>query len=150
MLFTRAGSSWIFQIRFDLVRFSISSTRFRFSFGFGIYTPPQCKSIPVCENTKMESVNVDKKFHLKHIDRPCWVWRSYSSHLVWSTPWHSAWSVCLLMCHSLEEFKNCFTQILSHIFCYLMRPQNRLWLPSEPRFRFRFSFYWKSRFRFRF
>jgi len=42
------------------------------------------------------------------------------------------------MCHNLEEFKNCITQTVSHIFCYLLRPQNRLWLPSEPRFRFRF------------
>jgi len=28
---TRAGSVWIFQIQFDSVRFSVSSTRFRFS-----------------------------------------------------------------------------------------------------------------------
>jgi len=59
-------------------------------------------------------------------------------------------SVDVLMCHSLEEFKNCVTQIVSHIFCYLVRPQNRLWLPSEPRFRFWCSFYRKSQFRFRF
>ena len=29
-VFSRAGSVWNFQIRFDSVRFSISSTRFRF------------------------------------------------------------------------------------------------------------------------
>jgi len=40
------------------------------------------------------------------------------------------------------------SQLVSHIFCYLVRPQNRLWLPPEPRFRFRFGFYRKSRFRF--
>ena len=90
-VWSRAGSVWIFQIRFDSVRFSISSTRVLVFFGFGICTPPQCRSIPVCENTKTESINFDKKLHLKHIDRPRWVCRSYSSHLLWSTPSHSAW-----------------------------------------------------------
>jgi len=82
---------------FGLIRFSISSTRFRF-FDFGIRTPPRCKSILVCENTKTQWINLDEKFQLQYIDRPCRVWRSYSSH--------SAWSVCLLICHSSEPFNN--------------------------------------------
>jgi len=53
-----------------------------FFFGFGIRTPPQCKSILVCENTKTEPINFHKKFQLKYIDRPRWVWRSYSSQMV--------------------------------------------------------------------
>ena len=65
----RAGSVWIFKFRFDSIRFSISSTQFRF-FGFDIPTPPQCKSILVCENTKTESINFHRKFQLKYIDRP--------------------------------------------------------------------------------
>jgi len=138
--------------KFGSIRFGFQSQvlGFVFFFVFAICTPPQCKSIPVCENTKTESINFHKKFQLKHIDWPRWVWRSYSSHLVWLTPSHSVRSVCLLICHNLEEFKNCITQIVNHIFCYLVRPQNRLWLPSEPRFRFRFGFYRKSQFRFRF
>jgi len=39
-------------------------------------------------------------FQLKYTDRPHWVWRSYSSHLLWSTPSHSAWWVCMLICHN--------------------------------------------------
>ena len=46
---------------------SISSTRFQF-FGFGIHRPPQCKSILVCENSKMESIKFHKKF--LYIDQP--------------------------------------------------------------------------------
>jgi len=60
----RAGSVWIFQIRFG---FQPQVLGFGF-FGFGISTPPQCKSIPVCENTNTELINLHKKFHLKHID----------------------------------------------------------------------------------
>jgi len=74
-----------------LVRFS----SVLFFFGFGIRTPPQCKSILVCENSKIESMYFDGQFLLKYINRTHWVWRSYSSHLVWSTPLHSAWSVRL-------------------------------------------------------
>jgi len=65
-------------------------------FGFSICTSPQCRSILVCDNTKMESI----KFPSKYIDQPRRVWRSYSSHSVWSTPSHSAWSVCLSICHN--------------------------------------------------
>jgi len=91
---TTVGSVWICQFRFSSVfslKYSVS-----FFFGFGICTPPQCKSILlVCENTKTESINFHKKFQLKYIERPCLVWRNYSSHLVWSTPSHSAWwSLC--------------------------------------------------------
>jgi len=42
----------------------------------------------------MESIYFDEKFLLKYIDRPRRLWSSYSSHSVWSTPSHSAWSVC--------------------------------------------------------
>jgi len=76
------GQFGFFQFRFDSVRFSISSTWFRFFFGFGIRTPLQCKSILVCENTNVDSINFHKKFQLKYINRPCGVWRSYSSHSV--------------------------------------------------------------------
>ena len=77
---------WVGLGRFGFFKFG--SIRFRFQsqvlgfgfFGFRICTPPQCKSIPLCENTNTESTNFDKKFHLKHTDRPRWVWRSYSSH----------------------------------------------------------------------
>jgi len=51
---TRAGLVWFFN--FGSIRFSISSTQLRF-FSFGICTPPQCKRILVCENTKTESIN---------------------------------------------------------------------------------------------
>jgi len=64
---SRAGSVWIFKFRFD----SISSTQFRFFFGFGIHTPLQCNSILVCENTKTESIKFDIKFQLKSDDRSC-------------------------------------------------------------------------------
>jgi len=49
-------------------------------------SPLQCKSILACENTKMESVNFDKKFHLKHIDRP----RRVRRHFWWKVlhTWH--------------------------------------------------------------
>ena len=69
-------------------------------FGFNIHTSMQCRSILVCENTKTESVYLDRKFPLKYIDQPRRVWRSYSSHWVWSTPSHSAWSICLSICHN--------------------------------------------------
>jgi len=65
----RAGSVWIFQFRFDSVRFSLSSIHFQF-FSFDIRTPPQCKRMLVCENTKRGSINFHKKFQLKYIDRP--------------------------------------------------------------------------------
>ena len=67
---------------FGLIRFSISSTRFRF-FDFGIRTPPRCKSILVSENTNMESIFFDGKFSSKYIGRPRWVWKSFCSHWVW-------------------------------------------------------------------
>jgi len=44
-----AGLVWIFQFQFDSVKFSISSTLFRF-FDFGIRTPLQYKTILVCEH----------------------------------------------------------------------------------------------------
>ena len=90
---------------FGSIRFSISSIRFRFFSSFGICRPPQCKSIPVCENTKRESIDFHKKFQIKYIDRAHLMW-SYSSHLVWSTPSHSAWLVPLTICHNYEEVKN--------------------------------------------
>jgi len=49
---------------FGLIRFSFQSQ----VLGFGIRTPPRCKSILVCENTKMESIYFDAK--VKHISRP--------------------------------------------------------------------------------
>jgi len=55
---TRAGSVWIFQFRFDFVfnlKYSVS-----FFSVFGIRTPPQYKSILVCDNTKMEFINFHK------------------------------------------------------------------------------------------
>ena len=55
---SRAGLVWIFQLQFDSVHFSISSTWFHF-FGFGICTSSQCKSILVCENTKTDSIYFD-------------------------------------------------------------------------------------------
>jgi len=39
-------------------------------FGFNIHTSMQCRSILVCENTKTESVYLDRKFPLKYIDQP--------------------------------------------------------------------------------
>ena len=36
-----------------------------FFFGFGVHTPPQCKSILVCENTKTESINFPQKVSVK-------------------------------------------------------------------------------------
>jgi len=80
MLITRAGSLSIFQFWFDSVRLSISSTRFQF-FTFCICTPPQCKSIQVCENTKTELINFDKKFQLKYNDR------SRRRRQVWTSFW---------------------------------------------------------------
>ena len=66
----RAGWVWIFQIRFDSVQFSISSTRFRF-FSVSVYAHHHNATVSQCENTKTESINFDKNFHLKHTDRPC-------------------------------------------------------------------------------
>jgi len=99
-------SSYVGLGRFGFFKFR--SIRFGFQyqvlgfvfFSFSLRTPPQCKSILVCENTKTESINFNTKFQLKHIDRPRLVWRSYSSHSVWSTPSHSVWLVCLSICHS--------------------------------------------------
>ena len=50
------------------------------TFGFSIRTSPQCKSILVCENTKMESIYFDGKFPSKYVDRPCQESSSYSSY----------------------------------------------------------------------
>jgi len=65
-------------------------------FGFSIRTSPQCRSVRVvCENTKTGSMYLDGKFPLKYVHRPRQVWRSYSSHSVWSAPSYSVWSVCV-------------------------------------------------------
>jgi len=109
-------------------------------FCFSIRTSPQCRNILVCENTKTESMYFHGKFPSKCVDRPCRVWRSYSSHLVWSTPSHSASQRGGSLCRSVAFRTNLKTviQTVSHIFCCLVQPQNRLGPPSEPRYRFRF------------
>jgi len=87
--------------------------------GFGFFSVSvfahhrNARVILVCENTKTESINFDKKFQLKHIDWPRLVWRSYSSHSVSSTPSHSAWLVCLSICHSSELINNGSTDRLA-------------------------------------
>jgi len=63
----RAGSVWIFRFRFGFQSQVLD---------FGIRTPPQCKSILVCENTKMESINFHKSFNkstlTEMVQRRCW------------------------------------------------------------------------------
>jgi len=97
----RVGLDRFGFFNFGSIRFSFQSQVLSFVFfDSAIRTPPQCKSIPMCENTKTESINFHKKFQLKYIDRPRLLWRSYSSHLVWSAPSHSAWWVPLSISHN--------------------------------------------------
>jgi len=61
---TRAGQFGF--LNFGLIRFFFESQ----VFGFSICTPPQRRSILVCENTKTESIHFDEKFPSNYIDRP--------------------------------------------------------------------------------
>jgi len=56
---------------------------------FSIRTSPQC--ILVCENTKTESINSDKKFQLKYTDRSRRVWRNFWRQVLHT--WHGR-SIC--------------------------------------------------------
>jgi len=61
---TSIASTGKINYNFGLIRFGFQSQVLGFGFfSFGILTPPQCKSILVCENTKMESINFHKSFN---------------------------------------------------------------------------------------
>jgi len=92
--------------------FNFSSILFRshpqvlyfYFFGFGIRTPPQCKSIVVCKNTKAESTN----FHKVSIK----VYRPTAASVkefLMESPSHLAWLVYLSISHSSESFNNSST-----------------------------------------
>jgi len=56
------------------------------------------------------------------------------------TLWVISLSLCLVDLLQLGRIKNRVIQTASHIFCYLVWPQNLLGPSSEPRFWFQFSF----------
>jgi len=96
--------------RFFSFDFQSDVLGFVFFFVFGIRRPPQCKNMLVCENTKTESINCDKKFQLSRLtgytecEGVCFWWKvlhtwhglsvGLSQHGAFSngsTDWHAVW-----------------------------------------------------------